>query len=573
MSWTTMSWATFKRRRAGLVVLLGAAIWILAACSGTSSPPSTPTPIPTTEPAAEATTAPAPEATPTEAESSQEPALPTLEPTAPPEEPSAQPGAGETPSVLTEELTIWVANGMENDLSVVNLATGQELARIPVGINPHILDASPDGGLLYVINAGGHDRAPAASQGQGNGSEGMGQADDAQKTPHGQGDGSGMGEGDGMGEGAGMDMGAKANSLWAIDTATGQVIAQVTVGRGPTHPIPSPDGRRVYVTNTDEGSVSVIDTATWEVIATIPDLPEPHDGELTPDGRLLYLATSGDSTMTVVDTENLSVAQTFPVGKKPRGVAVGGENGALAYVTNKGDGTLSIIDVPQGQVRVTAPVGPGAHALRVSQDGDTVYVALSKADAVAVVDASTGEVRQTVAVGAKPEQLDLSPDGLWLVASNNGDATISVIDLSRNEVVRTIPVGQGAYGVEIVAVPFQGTVATGLPTFSPNVDGFMDISVDTLAQALPMKNFTMVNVHIPYEGELPQTDLFIPFNEIVDNLDKLPSKEAPILVYCRSGAMSTVAAKALAQAGYTQVYELDGGFNAWKAAGHELITR
>ncbi len=207
------------------------------------------------------------------------------------------------------------------------------------------------------------------------------------------------------------------------------------------------------------------------------------------------------------------------------------------------------------------------------KDGGTVYVALSKADAVAIVDAASGEVRQTIPVGAQPEQLDLSPDGLWLVASNNGDATISVIDLRQNEVVRTVPVGAGAYGVEIVAVALQQVASTSLPAFEPNADGFTDVSVDVLAQALANKDFTLVNVHIPYEGELPQTDLFIPFNEILDNLDKLPAKDAPILLYCRSGAMSTVAAQALVQAGYTNVYELDGGFNAWKAAGYELITR
>jgi rhodanese-related sulfurtransferase len=37
--------------------------------------------------------------------------------------------------------------------------------------------------------------------------------------------------------------------------------------------------------------------------------------------------------------------------------------------------------------------------------------------------------------------------------------------------------------------------------------------------------------------------------------------------------MSTTAAKELAELGYTNVMELDGGFNAWAAAGHELINQ
>jgi len=90
---------------------------------------------------------------------------------------------------------------------------------------------------------------------------------------------------------------------------------------------------------------------------------------------------------------------------------------------------------------------------------------------------------------------------------------------------------------------------------------------------LESKDFTLVNVHIPYEGEIPDTDLFIPFNAIEQNLDKLPDKNTPIVLYCRSGAMSTVAAKKLASLGYTNIYELDGGFNAWKASGRPLIVQ
>ena len=117
----------------------------------------------------------------------------------------------------------------------------------------------------------------------------------------------------------------------------------------------------------------------------------------------------------------------------------------------------------------------------------------------------------------------------------------------------------------------ESAAAVDMADLPRNADGYVDISVDQLAIMLEEKNFTFVNVHIPYDGELPQTDLFIPFNEIPDHLAELPDKDAPIVLYCRSGNMTTSAAEELVDLGYTNVYELDGGFRAWEAAGHEVL--
>ncbi|MBU2632475.1 DUF1573 domain-containing protein [Patescibacteria group bacterium] len=79
------------------------------------------------------------------------------------------------------------------------------------------------------------------------------------------------------------------------------------------------------------------------------------------------------------------------------------------------------------------------------------------------------------------------------------------------------------------------------------------------------KDALVLDVHIPEQTHIPGTSAFIPYNKITENKDKLPKdKTTPILVYCRSGSMSADAAKQLALLGYSQVYDLVGGTNAYK---------
>ena len=80
-----------------------------------------------------------------------------------------------------------------------------------------------------------------------------------------------------------------------------------------------------------------------------------------------------------------------------------------------------------------------------------------------------------------------------------------------------------------------------------------------------------INVHVPYEGEILGTELFVPFDEVLTAAAFPTDVDAPIAIYCRSGAMSTAAAEALVRAGYTEVVELDGGMNAWRADDRPIV--
>ena len=97
---------------------------------------------------------------------------------------------------------------------------------------------------------------------------------------------------------------------------------------------------------------------------------------------------------------------------------------------------------------------------------------------------------------------------------------------------------------------------------------YTDVTVAELQTMLADKDFVFVNVHIPFEGNIPNTDLSIPYDQIDQHLDELPAdKDAKIVLYCRSDRMSNIAAKTLVGLGYTNVWNLEGGFLDWENAG------
>lgn len=97
------------------------------------------------------------------------------------------------------------------------------------------------------------------------------------------------------------------------------------------------------------------------------------------------------------------------------------------------------------------------------------------------------------------------------------------------------------------------------------------VSAQELEAWLDQKDFLLVNVHVPYAGQIPGTDVHLTY----ENVDAIAAYigsdlDTKVVVYCMSDNMALIAGPALVERGYRAITMLDGGMLGWTAAGYTL---
>ena len=133
----------------------------------------------------------------------------------------------------------------------------------------------------------------------------------------------------------------------------------------------------------------------------------------------------------------------------------------------------------------------------------------------------------------------------------------------------------GCAGTGSVAEVQLVTDDTTSETFVPKKGDavYVSISAQRAKQLMDSESdYVVLDVRTPEEyadGHI-KGSMLIPYNEIGERAeDELPEKDKLILVYCRSGRRSKIAAQALAELGYTNVNEF-GGIIDWP---YEIVTQ
>jgi YVTN family beta-propeller protein len=225
----------------------------------------------------------------------------------------------------------------------------------------------------------------------------------------------------------------------------------------------SPDGRRVYTDYYDPASgdrgITILHGTTNTVLRTItlvtaqPTPPESHPGGvvITPDGKILFVANNVNAgACYVVDTVSGLILSSVDLGpgSAPAGVAVNPDN-RTAYLSFSGANVIKVFDISGNVVTSTISLGVAPTSIAVSPDGQKAYISSATTNSVKVVDLAAGQVIATWSSFSTPIGLAVSPDGSRVYVVNHGNNTISVMRVADASLDATISTGSGPVGLAI----------------------------------------------------------------------------------------------------------------------------
>lgn len=314
--------------------------------------------------------------------------------------------------------TLVVLNKSEASASLIDLASGKEVARVPVGSGPHEAAASPDGRIVAVSNYGQKEPGNSLSvidvaKAQVTHTVVL----DAYQRPHGL---------QFLDQRRVVVTAEAQASVLIVDVVAGRVEKTIATGQRVSHMVAAaPDGGRAFVANIGSGSLSVLDLRDGAV-THIPTGQGAEGVDVSPDGIEVWVSNRGADTLTVVDARSLQPLATLPAAGFPIRVRFD-PAGTRAFVTVPRDDALLVFDrrsralerrigLPAAAVqtegrllgamfgRSTVPIG-----VAVDGAGRRVYVAQANADQVAEFDVASGALLRTLPTGAEPDGLAWSP--------------------------------------------------------------------------------------------------------------------------------------------------------------------
>lgn len=312
-----------------------------------------------------------------------------------------------------------VLNKSGASASIIDTESGEELARLDVGVGPHEVAVSPDAGTAVVANYG-------------------------QREP--------------------------GNTLTVIDLSGLEVTATIDLGenRRP-HGILYVDPTHVLVTTEDSGRLLKVDVPAGKIVASMETGGRVgHMVTVTADGSQAFVPHMFSNTLACFDLGSGKRTALVELDEQPEGIDVRPGHDEV-WVTNRAANTVSVVSTESHEVLATLECADFPIRLKFTPDGRYALVSNARSGDVAVIDADSREEIHRIAMLAEsvegaderlfgeefaesptPVGIVVSPDGNMAWVANTNADVISVLDLERFALVGRLVAGDEPDGMAFV---------------------------------------------------------------------------------------------------------------------------
>jgi YVTN family beta-propeller protein len=222
----------------------------------------------------------------------------------------------------------------------------------------------------------------------------------------------------------------------------------------PGEAVITPNGRVVYVLNTNEVVVSVtpIRTASNTPGSSIPLPGIPFALAVTPNSKTVYVANNlPGGYVTPIDTATDRPGATISVGGEPFAIGIT-PNGRTAYVVGTAPGLFSITPLNTSTNQLGTPI-PGSYGapmspqcIAITPNGRTIYIANGDSNDVTPISTATNKPGRAIKVGEYPTTVLITPNGKTVYAANIDSDSVTPINVATNRAGRAITIGKGLSG-------------------------------------------------------------------------------------------------------------------------------
>jgi len=296
--------------------------------------------------------------------------------------------------------TLIVLNKGDNTASFIDLESGDSLATLPTGTNPHELVVTSDGRFAVGTNFRGGDSLTVFDV------QNRSVARTVDLTEHPAPHGIQLLPG----EETVIVTTEGSNETLVVEIATGRIVSAVDSLMPGTHMVAIPDDARVaYTANTAGNSVSIIDVAAGRTTRTLDVPAQPEAIATNGAGTDIWVGSNAEGVVSVVEAASGRTRMQLPGFSWPYRILLIDDERRVAIPDARRE-TLAVLDTASGEkLREIALTGAGPQGVIPYRDDDVLFLALSRQSKVLAIDSETLETLREYATGAGPDGLGYSP--------------------------------------------------------------------------------------------------------------------------------------------------------------------